>query len=56
MLPFKNLMQKQDANYLSEGIAATITAKLGGMRGISVVGDQLEAAFKEMGLQAGSIG
>ena len=26
---FKNLMQKQDINYLSEGIAATITAKLG---------------------------
>lgn len=56
VLPFKNLMQKQDINYLSEGIAATITAKLGGMRGISVVErSQLEAAFKEMGLQKAGV-
>ena len=56
VLPFKNLMQKQDINYLSEGIAATITAKLGGMRGISVVErSQLDAAFKEMGLQKAGV-
>ncbi|MCX5718277.1 MAG: FlgO family outer membrane protein [Nitrospirae bacterium] len=56
VLPFKNLMQKQDFNYLSEGIAATITAKLGSIRGIAVVErSQLEAAFKEMGLQKAGV-
>ena len=56
VLPFKNLMQKQDLNYLSEGIAATITAKLGSMRGITVVErSQLQMVMEELKLQKSGI-
>ncbi|MCE5194334.1 MAG: tetratricopeptide repeat protein [Nitrospiraceae bacterium] len=52
VLPFRNLMQKEDLNWLSEGIASTITAKLGNVKGLSLVErSQLQVAIKELGLQ-----
>lgn len=56
VLPFKNLVQKPDWNWLSEGIASTITSKLGNMKGISIVErSQLQAAISELGLQHAGI-
>ncbi|MDI6744773.1 MAG: FlgO family outer membrane protein [Thermodesulfovibrionales bacterium] len=56
VLPFKNLMQKQDLNWLSEAIPETITAKLGSIRGVSLIERaQLDKAFQEMGLQKAGV-
>jgi len=52
VLPFRNLMHKEDFNWLSEGIASTITAKLGSIKGLALVErSQLQLALKELGLQ-----
>ncbi|HBG92261.1 MAG: hypothetical protein A2X54_00825 [Nitrospirae bacterium GWF2_44_13] len=56
VLPFKNLMHKQDLNWLSEAIPETITAKLGSIRGVTLIErSQLDAAFKELGFQKAGV-
>ncbi|MCI0469974.1 MAG: tetratricopeptide repeat protein, partial [Nitrospirae bacterium] len=56
VLPFRNLMQKEDLNWLSEGIASTITANLGKVKGLDLVErSQLQLTLKEMGLQQSGI-
>lgn len=56
VLPFKNLMQKQDLNWLSAAIPETITAKLGAIRGVSLIERaQPDKAFQEMGLQKAGV-
>jgi tetratricopeptide (TPR) repeat protein len=56
VLPFRNLMQKEDLNWLSEGIAATITTKLANMKGMSLVErSQLQLALKEVGFQKAGV-
>ncbi|TAL26042.1 MAG: tetratricopeptide repeat protein, partial [Nitrospirae bacterium] len=56
VLPFRNLMQKEDLNWLSEGIASTITAKLGSIKGLALVErTQLQLTIKELGLQQSGI-
>lgn len=56
VLPFRNLMQKEDLNWLSEGIASTITAKLGNVKGLALVErTQLQLTLKELGLQMSGV-